>query len=104
MFHIICRCNKFKSLSLLSPTLLRHGVFNCLIPDAALSVFDPMREVTPKINNFLIFGKESISTKFKASIMPSDGSSKVKTGLPSTLFLIFHAAGISSFPLFNFLS
>ena len=66
--------------------------------------FDPMREVTPKINNFLIFGKESISTKFKASIMPSDGSSKVKTGLPSTLFLVFDAAGVSSFPLFNFLS
>ena len=66
--------------------------------------FDPTLEVIPKINNFLIFGKKSISTKFKASIMPSDGSSKVKTGLPSTLFLIFHAAGISSFPLFNFLS
>ena len=36
--------------------------------------------------------------------MPSDGSSKVKTGLPSTLFLVFDAAGVSSFPLFNFLS
>ena len=51
-----------------------------------------------------IFGKKSVSAKFKASIMSSDRSSKVKSGLPSTLFLVFDATCISSFPLLNFLS
>ena len=63
--------------------MLRYGVFNRLIPDAALSALvDPMEEVAPKINNLRIFRKKSVSAKFKASVMPSGGSSKVKPGLP----------------------
>ena len=96
MFDIRCRYNKFRLFSLLSPIVLRHGVFNCLIPDAALSALvNPMVEVAPKINNLPILGKKSVSAKFKASIMPSCGSSKVKPGLLSTIF---------SFTLFNLLS
>ena len=105
MFDIRCRCNRFRSLSLLSPIVLRYGVYNRLIPDAALSSsVDPMGEVTPKINNLHIFGKKSGSAKFKASIMPSGGSSKVKPALPSILFLVFDAPCISSkiIPLFQF--
>ena len=63
-----------------------------------------LREAAPKINNLRIFGKKSISSKFKASIMPSGGSSKAKPVLPLTLFLIFDATCISSFTLFNILS
>ena len=103
IFGICCRWNRFRSLSLLSPTVLRYGVFNCLIPDAALSAsVDPMGQVAPKINNLHIFGKKSVSAKFKASIIPSGGSSKVKPGLPSTIFLVFDAPCISSDTLFNF--
>ena len=67
-FDILCRCNRFRSLSLLSPTVLRYGIFNCLIPDAALltsvdpmgevlASVDPMGEVAPRINSLGIFGK-----------------------------------------------
>ena len=105
MFDIRCRCNRFRSLSLLSPIVLRKGVFNRLIPDAALSAsVDPMGQVAPKSNNLHRFRKKSVSAKFKASIMPSGGSSKVKPGLPSTLILVFDAPCISSDTLFNFLS
>ena len=37
MFDTRCMCNKFRSLSFLSPVAPRYGVFNRLIPDAALS-------------------------------------------------------------------
>ena len=105
VFDIICRCNRFRTLSLLSPIVLRYGVFNRLIPDAALSAsVDPMGEAAPKIKTLCIFGKKLVSAKFKASIMPSGGFSKVNPGLPSTLFLVFHAPYISSDTLFNFLS
>ena len=41
MFYIRCRWNRFRSLSLLSPIVLRYGVFNRLISDSALFlVFD----------------------------------------------------------------
>ena len=64
MFDIGCRCNRFRSLFLLSPIVLRYGVFNRLIPDAAFSAsVDSMREVAPKINNLGIFGKKSVSAK-----------------------------------------
>ena len=63
-----------------------------------------MREVAPKVNNLRKFGKKSVSAKFKASIMTSGGSSKVKPGLTSTLFLVFGDPCISSDMLFNFLS
>ena len=62
-----------------------------------------MGEVAPKINNLRIFGKKSVAAKFKASIRPSGGSSKVKSGLPSTLFLVIDAPCYSSDALFNFL-
>ena len=106
MFDIRCRCNRFRSLSLLLPILLRYSAFNPLFPGAALSAsVDPMGEVAPKISNLCILGKKSGSAKFKASIMPPGGSSKVKPGLPSTLFLVFDAPCIiSSDTLFNFLS
>ena len=65
MFYIRCRWNRFRSHSLLSPIVLRHGVFNRLIPDAALlASVDPVGEVAPKINNLRVFGKESGSAKF----------------------------------------
>ena len=105
VFDIICRYNRFRTLSLLSAIVLRHGVFNRLIPDAALSAsVDPMGVATPKIKTLCIFGKKSVSAKFKASIMPSGGFSKVNPGLPSTLFLVFGAPYISSDTLFNFLT
>ena len=56
MFDIHCRCNKSASLSLLSPIVLQHGVFNPLIPHAALSAWvDQGEEVPPKIKNLRIF-------------------------------------------------
>ena len=64
IFDILFRCNRFRSLSLLSPIVLCYGVFNRLIPDAALSAsVDPMAEVAPKINNLRIFGKNFLSQK-----------------------------------------
>ena len=80
MLDIRCRCNRLKALSLLSPIVLRYGVFNRVTPNAALSTsVDPMGEAPPKINSWRIFGKKSVSPKFKASIIiPSGGSSKVK--------------------------
>ena len=103
MFDIRCRCNKFRSLSLLSRIVLWYGVFNRLIPDVALSALvDPMGEIAPKINNLRIFEIKSVIAKFEASLMPSGGSSKVKPGLPSTFFLVFDAPCISSDMLFNF--
>ena len=58
VFDIICRYNRFRTLSLLSAIVLRHGVFNRLIPDAALSAsVDPMREATPKIKTLRMFAK-----------------------------------------------
>ena len=88
MFDIRCRCNKFRALFLLSPIKLRYGVFNCLIPGAALSVpVDAIGEIAPQINNVRIFGKKSVPAKFKASIMPSDGFSKVNPGISLTLLL-----------------
>ena len=66
IFDIRCRSNKFISLSLLSPIVLRCGVFNRLIPDAALSAsVDPIGEVAPKINNLRMFGKKSVLATFK---------------------------------------
>ena len=103
MFDINCRCNKFRSLSLLSPILLRYGVFNRLTPDAALPApVDSRGEVARKSNNSRIFRKKSVSAKFKVSIMGSGGSSKLNPGLPSTVFLIFDA--LCMFPHFRFLS
>ena len=65
MFDIRCRCNRFRSLSLLTPIALWYGVFNRLIPDAALSAsVDPMGEVPPRISNLRIFGKKSVPAKF----------------------------------------
>ena len=105
MFDIRCRCNRFRSLSLLSNIVFRYAIFNRLIPDAALSSsVDLMVEFISKINNLRLFGKKSGSAKFKASIMLSGGSPKVKPGLPMTLFLVSHAPCISSDTLFNFLS
>ena len=96
IFDIRCRCNRSRSLSLLSPIVLRYDVFNPLIPGAALAAsVDPMGEVAPKINKLRIFGKKSVSAKFKASVMPSDGSSKLNAGLPSTLVIVFDALCIS---------
>ena len=71
MFDIRCRCNRLRPLSLLSSIVLRYGVFNRLIPDAALSVLvDPIGDVAPTINNNLrIFRKKSVSAKIKTSIM-----------------------------------
>ena len=104
-FDICCRCNRFRPLSLLSYIVLRYGVFNRLIPGAALSALvDLMGEVAPKINNLRVSGKKSVSAKFKASIMPSGGSSKVQPDLPSTLFLVFDAPSVSSDTLFGFRS
>ena len=89
-----------RSLSLLLPIVLRYCIFNRVIPDAALSAsVDPMWEFAPKTNNLRVFRKKSVSVKFK--MMPSDGSSKVKPGLPSTLFLVFD---VPIFPYFTFLS
>ena len=89
-FDICCRYNRFRSLSLLTSIVLRYGIVNRLIPDVALSAsVVPMGEVVPKINNLCIFGKKSKPAKFKASIMPSGGFSKVKPGLPLTLFPCF---------------
>ena len=103
MFDIRCRCYKFRSFSLLSPIVLQHGVFNPLIPDATFSTsVDPMGEVAPKISNWLILGKKSVSTKFQAAIMPSDGSSKVKSGLPSTIFLVLMRLVFSQTPYIIF--
>ena len=66
MLDIRCRYNKFRSVSLLSPSVLRYDVFNRIIPDAALSVsVDLMGKVAPKINALRIFGKRSVSAKFK---------------------------------------
>ena len=91
-----------RPLSLLLPILLRYGVFNRVIPDAALSAsVDPMWEFAPKTNNLRVFRKKSVSVKLKALMMPSDRSSKVKPGLPSTLFLVFD---VPIFPYFTFLS
>ena len=87
-----------RSLSLLLPIVLRYCIFNRVIPDAALSAsVDPMWGFAPKTNNLRVFRKKSVSVKFKASMMPSDGSSKMKPGLPSTLFLVFDVPCISSF-------
>ena len=89
MFDIQCRCNR--SLSLLSPTVLRYGVFNRFIPDAGFSTsVNAMAEVAPKINNLRMLGKKSVSAKFKVSIMPSGGPRKVKLCLHRlfSLFLI----------------
>ena len=59
MLDIRCRCNRFRSLSFLSRIVLRCGIFNGLIPDAALSVsVDPMSEFTFKINNLRTFQKK----------------------------------------------
>ena len=102
MFDIRWRFNKFRSLSLLSPIVTRYGGFIRLIPDAALSALvDSMGEVAPNINNLRILGKTSVSAKFKASIMPSCGSSNMKPALSSPLFLVFEAPCICSFTLFN---
>ena len=102
-FDICCRCNRFRSLFLLSDIVLRYAVFNCLIPGASLSALvDLTGEVAPKINNLRVLGKKSVSAKFKALIIPSGGSSKVKPGLPSTLFLVFDAPSVSSDRLFSF--
>ena len=102
-FDICCRCNRFRSLFLLSDIVLRYAVFNCLLPGASLSALvDLMGEVAPKINNLRVLGKKSVSAKFKALIMPSGGSSKVKPGLPLTLFLVFDAPSVSSDRLFSF--
>ena len=61
MFEIRCRCSRFRSLSLLSPIVLRYGVFNRLIPDAALpSSVDPMGKVAPTTNDLRIFGKKLV--------------------------------------------
>ena len=77
-----------RSLFLFSTIVRRFGVFNRLIPDAALSAsVYPMGGVAPKINNLHIFGKKPASAKFKASIIPSCGSSKVKPGLQRLLSL-----------------
>ena len=89
MFDIQCRCNR--SLSLLSPTVLRYGVFNRFIPDAGFSTsVNAMAEVAPKINNLRMLGKKSVSPRFKVSIMPSGGPRKVKLCLHRlfSLFLI----------------
>ena len=56
---------------------------------------DPVGEVAPKINNLRIFGKKSMSAKFKASVMPSGEADSL---------LVFDAPSISSFMLFNFFS
>ena len=77
--------------------MLQYGVFNRLIPDAALSIsVDPIGEVITKIKDLRIFGKKSVLAKFKTSIM--------LPGLPSTLFLVFYNPCISSFTSFTFLS
>ena len=54
------------------------------------------------MNNLDILGKKSVSAKFKASIMPSGGSPKVKPGLPSTFFLDSDAPCISPDTIFVF--
>ena len=66
MFDIRYRCNRFRSLLLLSSIVLGYGVFNCLIPDADFSAsVDPMGEVAPNISNLHIFGMKSVSAKLK---------------------------------------
>ena len=82
----------------------RFVVFNRLIPDTALSdSVDPMGGEAPKINNLHIFGKKPVSAKFKASIMPSCGSSKVKPGLQRLLSLFLPLLVFAHFiPLFQF--
>ena len=48
MFDIRFRCNKFRSLSPLSPNVVPYGVLNHLILDAVLSAsVQPIGEIAP---------------------------------------------------------